>query len=162
MNGKCRSPGQPCYPSPLAGEGGTTKSSRVRGRGEIPSSGAARHRLPRGESWELDALPLWGGHDAQNPFVLDYRTVGTRAYRLKVLRNAAFGDSSRAPSKKGRSSPASRRFWPKILGLPSHCPTRTLNRVIRKAKGGEEWYPMLGLPAAPETPKAVPRLILSA
>ena len=35
----------------------------------------------------LDALPLRGGDNAQVPFVLDDRTVGTRANHVKVFRN---------------------------------------------------------------------------
>jgi hypothetical protein len=33
----------------------------------------------------LDVLPLLGSDDALNPFVLDYRTVGTRANCFKIL-----------------------------------------------------------------------------
>jgi hypothetical protein len=35
----------------------------------------------------LDVLPFGGGDNAQNPFVLDYRTIGTKANRLKVPRS---------------------------------------------------------------------------
>jgi hypothetical protein len=57
----------------------------------------------------LDVLPLRGGDDAQNPFVLDYRTVGTRANCFKILRDfhelpCGTGASS-GPSESGRLQP---------------------------------------------------------
>src|SRR5206468_11735821 len=46
-------------------------------------------------------------------------------------------------------------------GFPSHHPRRTLNSVIKRLSTGEEWYPMLGLAAAPEMASAVPRVMPS-
>ncbi len=42
-------------------------------------------------------------------------------------------------------------------GFGHQRPRRTLNIVIRKFSGGEEWVPMFGLAAAPDRATAIPR-----
>jgi hypothetical protein len=53
----------------------------------------------------LDVLTLRGCDDPQNPFVLDYRTVGTRANCFKILCN--FHGASFLPAPTGRAARAS-------------------------------------------------------
>jgi len=45
---------------------------------------------------------------------------------------------------------------PALPGLPSHAPSRAFSSVMMNPVAGEEWYPMLGLAAAPEIVMAVP------
>ena len=53
----------------------------------------------------LDVLPLRGCDDTQNPFVLDYRTVGTRANGFKILRNFHGANVLAAPTGRAARTP---------------------------------------------------------
>ncbi len=44
-------------------------------------------------------------------------------------------------------------------GFPIHQPSRTLKKASRNVTAGAEWYPMLGLAAAPEMAIAVPNVM---
>ena len=43
--------------------------------------------------------------------------------------------------------------------FPATSPSRTLKKANRNVTGGAEWYPMLGLAAAPEMANAVPSVM---
>ena len=52
--------------------------------------------------------------------------------------------------------PGEERVQPALSGFGHQRPRRTLNIVIRKFSGGDEWVPMFGLAAAPDRATAIP------